>query len=78
MPKKSGKILSLHQPVIQSHYDIDWFVSVGDVISQTENIASLDQVAGIVMMHHKDYDVLYKDFNIVKNFSVMDVERLDN
>ena len=68
-----GKIKSIRQPELKSHFHIEWKVSVGDIIPPPNN-SLLRHEAAKITFHHPDFDVLNADFNYLRNYQGVEVE----
>ena len=59
IPKRPGVVSELVNPDIESDFEMNWKVSVGDRIAQG---ASLIDNGGTFIVWNKDYDTAYRDF----------------
>ncbi|WP_147200802.1 acetyl-CoA carboxylase biotin carboxylase subunit family protein [Pantoea sp. CCBC3-3-1] len=58
LPVGHGKVISLNEPEISSHYHIDWYIKVGEEV----NSRSLIDTAGILIFKNEDSNILRRDF----------------
>lgn len=72
IPKKSGTIKKLNTPEINSQFDIDWKVSVGDDSKQGKDILDASNIAGMITYHNASYEKLYGDFEKLRNFKAIE------
>jgi len=70
-PPIAGKIKKLHQPKINSEYELEWFVNKGDVLKPPVSLR--DRVGRIFVWNH-DYDALAKDFECISNHKFLETE----
>jgi len=61
-------VAALNKPDINSEYKIDWIVKDGDTIKASVDVASVGEVAGIIVISNPDYQVLKEDFEKLKTF----------
>lgn len=71
LPKVSGTILSLNMPNVNSRCEINWFVSEGEDIDDSQSL--LDS-AGLIRVYNDDYQALKNDFEIIKTYSALTVK----
>lgn len=59
IPKRPGTVAELVDPEVDSEFDINWRVTVGEEIAQG---ASLIDNGGMFLVRNHDYETLYRDF----------------
>lgn len=74
IPYLKGKIVSLNEPNLESRYEIQWKVKPGDIIKATSQ--SIVEVAGICSVANDNYDILYSDFEKLKNYKPMMIDAI--
>lgn len=73
-PKKSGKVTKINPPHLHSTYKINWYISVGETLNASTDIASDSQLAAVMFVYNSDYSLLQDDFNTLKSHSILSVE----
>lgn len=76
LPKQIGIIEKLESPSIKSKYNLTWFVSEGENISElllkdNDMIFADHLLAGKIIWHHPDYEILYQDFDTLKKINLI-------
>ena len=64
LPLQNGKIIELIKPDIKSKFDLQWYVSVGDVVESN----SLADTAGIPIFSNDNSEQLRRDFHKLKQY----------
>ncbi len=65
IPKRPGVIAELVDPEVESEFEVKWKVRPGDEVHQG---ASLIDNGGTFLVWNKDYDTLYRDFELLADY----------
>ncbi len=71
-PLLPGKIKKLNQPVVQSRYDIAWFVEQ-DYYVEEERCKNIVSKAAHAMFYNANKALLYQDFDLIKQHQAVEV-----
>lgn len=77
-PKMPGKVVKLNTPSshLKSHYEIEWQVKVGDIITTYSQFGR--DYTGTVFMTHDDFLQLYDDFIAINNDNLCIIDSMDS
>jgi len=65
-PLRPGKVSQLHQPIVCSRFDIQWFVNSGSVIEE-QDCKNIVGKAAHAVFYNTDKNALRQDFERIKN-----------
>lgn len=70
-PTKKGVIKELSSPSLQSPYDLQWCVNVGNVSNKP---SSVSEKSGILVVRNQNYEILRSDFYSLRGFKAIEMQ----
>lgn len=72
IPKMAGRVKSLVQPDLKSHWEIDWRVTEGEALGQQvtgdqDSVFSSNAIAGVLHYYHPSYNIIERDFQYLRD-----------
>lgn len=74
IPTKTGRVIQLLEPNTQGTCELTWLVKKGDVLD--EKAQSIFDYIGHGFVTHPEYNKLYADFELLRNFNFIRTEEL--
>lgn len=70
-PVRRGKMKTANQPIINSDFDLKWYVQAGDLMDRPKIGRNY---AGTILLWNTNYEELKKDFEYLNQFEAFEVE----